>query len=100
MSGTQSNAVPGYALAPPTADDALAYLARAVGPDRAAGVWLRACAAVGAPRATLSVDEMMRVSEHLAREQGVVGVIGQSLVVRVRTYRLLASAQQRAEGGR
>jgi hypothetical protein len=95
MSATPSTAVPGYGLAPPTADDALAYLARAVGPDRAAGVWLRACAAVGAPRGGLSVDEMMRVSEHLSREAGVVGVIGNSLLVRVRTYRLLASVEGR-----
>jgi hypothetical protein len=100
MTATPNTAVPGYGLAPPTPDDALAYLARAVGPDRAAGVWLRACSAAGVPRGKLGVDEMMRVAEHLAEEEGVVGVIGKSLVVRVRTYRLLAGAQQRAEGRR
>lgn len=100
MSATPSTAVPGYGLAPPTPDDALAYLARAVGPDRAAGVWLRACSAVGAPRGNLSVDEMMRVAGHLAGQEGVVGVIGNSLVVRVRTFRLLSGAHLRGEGGR
>ena len=100
MSATPHTAVPGYGLAPPTSDDALAYLARAVGPDRAAGVWLRACAAVGVPRGGLDADQMMRVAEHLSREEGVVGVIGNSLVVRVRTYRLLAVAQRRGEDGR
>lgn len=92
--------VPGYGLTPPTAHDALAFLARAVGPDQAAGVWLRTCRQAGAPSANLSVDEMMRVSEGLAEQEGVVGVIGKSLVVRVRTYRLLAGNAARAEGGR
>ena len=92
--------VPGYGLAPPTPGDALAFLARAVGPDRAAAEWLAACQRAGAPRADLSVDEMMRVAEQLAGQEGVVGVIGQSLVVRVRTYRLLAGSMSRAEGTR
>ena len=97
---TPSSTVPGYGLAPPTHGDALAFLARAVGPDRAAGVWLRACADAGAPRTDLSVDEMMRVAERLAEQEGVVGVIGTSLVVRARTYRLLSGTQARAGGGR
>ena len=92
--------VPGYGLTPPGPSDALAFLARAVGPDQAAAHWLRACARAGAPRANLSVDEMMRVSEQLAGEEGVVGVIGQSLLVRVRTYRLLADSAARAAGDR
>jgi len=92
--------VPGYGLAPPTPGDALAFLARAVGPDRAASEWLGACKRAGAPSAGLSVDEMMRVSERLAEQEGVVGVIGQSLVVRVRTYRLLAGNFSRAESSR
>jgi hypothetical protein len=92
--------VPGYGLAPPTAGDAVAFLARAVGPDQAATTWLRACAQAGARPADLSVDEMMRVSERLAAEEGVVGVIGQSLVVRVRTYRLLSGSFSRAESSR
>jgi hypothetical protein len=92
--------VPGYGLAPPTPGDALAFLARAVGPDRAAGEWLAACKRAGAPSAGLSVDEMMRVSERLAEQEGVVGIIGQSLVVRVRTYRLLSGSFSRAEGRR
>lgn len=92
--------VPGYGLAPPTPHDALAFLARAVGPDRAATEWLRACAGARAPSADLSVDEMMRVSERLAEQEGVVGVIGQSLVVRVRAYRLLSGSFSRAESRR
>ncbi|HLM69098.1 MAG TPA: hypothetical protein VK358_16280, partial [Longimicrobium sp.] len=92
--------VPGYALALPTPGDALAFLARAVGPDAAAGEWIRACAQARAPSADLSVDEMMRASEELAKREGVVGVIGKSLVVRIRTYRLLAGNAARGKGGR
>jgi hypothetical protein len=95
-----SPAIPGYDLTPPTSHDALAFLARAVGPDRAASLWMRACADAAAPRAELSPDEMMRVAERLAEQEGVVGVIGKSLVVRVRTYRLLAGSYSRAEGNR
>jgi hypothetical protein len=95
---TPSSTVPGYGLAPPTQGDALASLARAVGPDRAADLWLRACAEAGVPRSNLDVDDMMRVAERLAEQEGVVGVIGTSLAVRARTYRLLASTQARAEG--
>lgn len=100
VTATPSPPVPGYGLAPPASGDALAFLARAVGPDAAAAEWLRACRAAGAPSAGLSVDEMMRVSEELAKREGVVGVIGKSLVVRVRTYRLLAGSAARGEGGR
>lgn len=100
MAATPPSAIPGYGLAPPTHHDALAFLARAVGPDRAADVWVRACADAGTPRTGLTVDEMMRAAERLAEQAGVVGVIGQSLVVRVRTYRLLAGNWARAEGGR
>jgi energy-converting hydrogenase Eha subunit B len=86
----------GGALIPPTRDDALAFLARAIGPDRAASTWVRAVAAagVGSQGGELSVDEMLKVAERLAAEPGVVGVIGTSLVVRLRTYRLMASTQQ------
>lgn len=100
VTASSSPAIPGYDLTPPTSHDALAFLARAVGPDRAASVWIRACADAGAPRANLSPDEMMRVSERLAEQEGVVGVIGKSLVVRVRTWRLLSGSGSRAEGGR
>lgn len=100
MTATPSPVIPGYGLAPPTHHDALAFLARALGADRAADVWVRACSAAGTPRTGLNLDEMMRVAERLAEQEGVVGVIGQSLLVRVRTYRLLAGNWARAEGSR
>jgi hypothetical protein len=85
-------------MPPPTSGDALAFLARGVGADRAAALWLRACADAGAPRDGGSAEQMLAVAERLAAHEGVAGVIGQSLVVRCRTYRLLAGTQARAEG--
>jgi hypothetical protein len=86
-------AVPGYGLAPPSKDDALAFLARGVGADEAASVWVRACRESGVPvdARDLGPEPMMKVSEWLSRQTGVVGVIGSSLVVRLRTYRLLTA---------
>jgi hypothetical protein len=91
-----------HGLVPPTRDDALAFLARAIGPDRAASTWVRAVAAagVGTRGRELDVDEMLTVAERLAAEPGVVGVIGTSLVVRLRTYRLMAATQSAREKDR
>lgn len=101
MTGNGADGADG-ALIPPTRDDALAFLARAIGPDRAASTWVRAVAAAGVGLAggDLSVDEMLKVAERLAAEPGVVGVIGTSLVVRLRTYRLMASSQSARENRR
>ena len=92
--------VPGYGLAPPSKDDALAFLARGVGADAAASVWVRACRESGASATAreLGPDAMMKVAEWMAGQSGVVGVIGASLVVRLRTYRLLTA--NRSAGGR
>ena len=90
--------IPGYDLAPPTPGDALAFLARGVGPDRAAALWMRACAQSGVRSDARSPEAMMAVAERLSKEEGVAGVIANSLLVRLRTYRLLAGTQARAEG--
>ena len=85
----------GYGLVPPTRDDALAFLARAIGPDRAASTWVRAAAAAGVSTARRELDtgELLKVAECLAAEPGAVGAIGNSLVVRLRTFRLLSAHQ-------
>jgi hypothetical protein len=94
-------AIPGYALSPPTEQDALGFLARALGPDHAASLWVRTCRDAGVRSGALGVDEMERAAVALAAHEGVAGVIGNSLVIRLRTYRLLARARQLdGEGGR
>jgi len=83
----------GYGLAPPTKDDALAFLARGVGADAAASVWVKTCARAGvsATARDLTPEMMMKVCERLAEQSGVVGVIGASLLVRLRTWRLVTA---------
>ncbi|HEX8391024.1 MAG TPA: hypothetical protein VF665_01605 [Longimicrobium sp.] len=96
---TTQTAIPGYGLAPPSKDDALAFLARGVGADQAAALWVRACRESGASATArdLGPETLMKVAEWLARQSGIVGVIGTSLSVRLRTYRLLTA--NRGVGG-
>lgn len=93
MPGAPPHTVPGYQLAPPTEQDALTFLARAVGADRAAGLWMRTCREAGARAGALSLDELERVVQALAAEEGPAGVVGSSLAIRLRSYRLLAAAR-------
>jgi hypothetical protein len=101
MPTTPQNDVPGYALAPPTEQDAMSFLARALGPDKAAAVWVRTCHAAGVRSVGMGLDELERAAQVLAAQEGVAGVIGSSLVIRLRTYRLLEKTRRlNVEGGR
>ena len=89
-------AIPAYGLAAPTEEDALALLARALGPDGAAATWRTACAAVRVPCPAPAPDagQLLRVCEHLSRMDGITGVVGNALAVRARVYVLLWQQQQ------
>lgn len=100
MPTPQTNAVPGYALAPPTEQDAITFLARALGPDQAVTLWVQTCRGAGVRSGGLGLDELERAAKALAALQGVAGVIGNSLVIRLRTYRLLEKTRQMAGEGR
>lgn len=90
----------GYALAAPTEQDAVTFLARALGADRAVSLWVRTCQAAGVRSGKLSLDELERAAQALAGQEGVAGVIGNSMVIRLRTYRLLEKTRQlQGEGG-
>ena len=100
MATPTHNAVPGYALAAPTEQDAITFLARALGADRAVSLWVRTCQEAGVRSGKLSLDELERAAQALAKQEGVAGVIGNSMVIRLRTYRLLEKTRQLQEGGR
>jgi hypothetical protein len=100
MATPTQNAVPGYALAAPTEQDAIAFLARAMGADRAVSLWVRTCQEAGVRSGKLSLDELERAAQALSTQEGVAGVIGNSMVIRLRTYRLLEKTRQLQEGGR
>jgi hypothetical protein len=92
MTGT----IPRYGLAPPSEDDGLTMLARVIGVDRAAAVWVRARREAGLGAGTeLGPAELLRVAEVLMRSEGAERAIGTSLGVRARTWLLL----NRGQGG-
>ncbi|HEX2078985.1 MAG TPA: hypothetical protein VHG08_14780 [Longimicrobium sp.] len=93
MPGAPPHTVRGYQLSPPTEQDALTFLARALGADRAATLWMRTCRETGVRAGALSLDELERVVQALAKEEGPAGVVGSSLAIRLRSYRLLAAAR-------
>ena len=94
MATPTHNAVPGYALAAPTEQHAITFLARALGPDQAVSLWVRTCRGAGVRSGRLSLDELERAAKALAALGGVAGVIGSSVMVRLRTYRLLERTRQ------
>lgn len=101
MATPTQNPVPGYALAAPTEQDAITFLARALGADRAVSLWVRTCHEAGVRSGRLGMDELERAAQALSKQEGVAGVIGNSLVIRLRTYRLLEKTRQlKGEGGR
>ena len=96
MDDRSTATVPRYGLAPPTEDDALAMLARALGADRAASVWIGARAAAGVRGGGgLTPEQLLAVAERLAGGDGdgVTRVVASSLAVRARTYLLLLRHQ-------
>jgi hypothetical protein len=95
------NVVPGYALAAPTEQDAITFLARALGADRAVSLWVRTCQDAGVRSGKLAMDELESAAVALSKHEGVAGVIGNSMVIRLRTYRLLEKTRRhQGEGGR
>jgi hypothetical protein len=100
MATPAQNPVPGYALAAPSEQDAITFLARALGADRAVSLWVRTCREAGVRSGSLGLDELERAAQALSKQEGVSGVIGNSLVIRLRTYRLLEKTRQlQGEGG-
>ncbi|HEX2202490.1 MAG TPA: hypothetical protein VHG91_04310 [Longimicrobium sp.] len=91
MDDRSTATVPRYGLAPPTEDDALAMLSRALGSDRAVSAWMAARAAAGVRGgAPLTPEALLAVAERLQGEgDGVARVVAGSLAVRARTYLLL-----------
>ncbi len=62
MATTTPNDVPGYALAPPTEQDAITFLARALGADAAVSLWVRTCQDAGVRSGTLAMNDLERAA--------------------------------------
>lgn len=85
--------IPGYDLGCPGEDDAVAALARVLGPERARTAWDESCRAVGVRRGPEGLDaaQVEAVARQLAAGSGVTRMIGNSILIRLRTYSLLAA---------
>ena len=90
--------VPGYDLTCPGEEDAVAALARVLGPERARTVWDESCRAVGIRRGPRALDtgQVEEVARQMAAGSGVPKMIGNSILIRLRTYTLLAARAGRA----
>lgn len=87
-------AIPGYGLAVPTEADVRHAIRRHFGADETARLWDAACRGAGIRRSgrVLLPDELMPIATWLAAQDGVLRAVGQSLAIRLRTYRMLAAA--------
>ena len=88
----------GYGLQGPRPSDAIAQMARVLGPDAARGAWADACEQAGVdPRSQApTLSDLLKVAELLSKRKGLVGVVGNSLWIRVQTYELLSRKQRLA----
>ena len=73
----------------PTEHDALQSLVKLVDQDEADRLWKEACASFGTPRPgpALTLDQLFQVAEWLKQQSGLAKIAGNSLSVRLRSYR-------------
>lgn len=91
MAAPQMTSLPGYDLPCPSGDEAIETLVRLLGPQQGSALWEDACQSAGVGRfAPLALDQLQAVAESLGAHPGVAGVVGTSLLVRVRCYALLS----------
>jgi hypothetical protein len=84
--------VPGYRLAAPTEADLRFALERHLGREQAADLLWELCGALKLPRdgRPLDLAQVARIAAQLETHPGTLRVVGRSMLIRVRTYQLLA----------
>ncbi len=89
--GARAGAVPGYRLAAPTEADLRFALDRHLGREQASDLWWELCGALKLPRDGRSFDlaQVERLATHLETHPGALRIVGRSMLIRLRTYRLL-----------
>ena len=67
-----------------------------VGPEQAENLWQDACrqAGVSPDESSLQLDQMDQIAQVLIAQGGAIALVGSSLSIRVRTYRMLHSAER------
>ena len=70
-------------------------LEQLLGPEEASTAWASACRSAGfEPDQSLGLDDLEAVADALMAEDGTVALVGSSLAIRVRTYRMLEGASR------
>jgi hypothetical protein len=84
--------VSSHGLDAPTESDVLASLGRFVGSDKALVAWTEACTASGLSAGSIHLPESLEAPlTQLKARGGYEAVAASSLLVRIRTYKLLSS---------
>lgn len=68
---------------------AIANLSSAFGPERAIELWKEACLLSGVEDDSTNPDDLNLVYRYLADQDGIVGVFGSSLLLRLKAYKKL-----------
>lgn len=85
--------IPRYNLSEPTEETARGAFERVLGNTQASALWQQARQALGLAAApTLNLAQLRRVAAYLATQDGFVGVMGKSLLIRIETYVSLAGS--------
>ena len=95
-----STRLPGYALAAPTEDDAVAALERVFGPERGRARWSDACRIVGLYAGQVRAGAPLeRATQSLAMQGGAAAAVARSITIRMRTHTQLAARSAAASTG-
>ena len=86
---TNNGRLKGYSLKAPGKEEAIVALSRIMLPEQAEELWESACTTHNILSSTGNIDELENIFKELSENQGTVGVIGKSLLVRVNSYKLL-----------
>lgn len=85
-----------YGIAPPTEQEAIDSIARTFSPTRARTIWNLARYACGYADASrpLSLEELAHIADFYRGGQGAMSVIGQSLYLRIASYRQIMATEE------
>lgn len=89
MTNDVNERIKGYQLSPPSVEKAITSLTGCLGSAEAQIFWDKACAICGVSNQPKTADELEKVFQFISEKTGTVGVVGKSLVVRARTYKIL-----------
>lgn len=80
----------GFHLQCPTKQEAIQLYTQVFDATIAQEIWQEACDAQELPYHNVGIDELEKVFDYLAVQNGTIGVYGMSLKVKILSYRIVA----------